>query len=56
LNHAVQVNALLGYQNRVGMSNRPQHDPNAASDELIYAFFRHFLDPGNLGGTAGARP
>jgi hypothetical protein len=43
LNRAVQVNALLGYKNRVGMSNRPRHDPTPESNELIYLFFEHFL-------------
>ena len=43
LNHAVQVNALLGYKDRVGMSNRPRHDPTPESNELIYLFFEHFL-------------
>jgi hypothetical protein len=43
LNHAVRVNQILGYQDRVGMSNRPDHSPNAASNEVIYAFFEHFL-------------
>ena len=43
LNHAVQVNAVLGYKDRVGMSNRPTHEPTPASNELIYLFFEHFL-------------
>lgn len=43
LNHTVQVNALLGYHNRVAMTNRPQHAPTAASNEQIYRFFEYFL-------------
>jgi len=45
LNHAVAVNRLLGHEQRVGMSNRPKHDPTAESNELIYRFFEHFLKP-----------
>lgn len=47
LNHARQVNGLLGFSDRVGMSNRPEHAPNQASNELIYTFFEHFLQPSN---------
>ena len=43
LNHAVQVNALLGYKDRVGMSNRPTHEPTPESNELICLFFENFL-------------
>lgn len=43
LNHALAVNRLLGCENRVGMSNRPKHDPTPESNELIYQFFEHFL-------------
>jgi hypothetical protein len=43
LNHSVEVNRLLGYQHRVGMSNRPNHAPNQESNEVIYSFFQHFL-------------
>ena len=44
LNHAVAVNRLLGYEHRVGMTNRPAHDPTAESNEVIYLFFEHFLN------------
>ncbi len=44
LNHSIAVNKLLGYENRVGMTNRPLHDPNEESNEAIYRFFEHFLD------------
>ena len=43
LNHTVEVNRILGYQNRVAMTNRPDHSPNDSSNEVIYAFFEHFL-------------
>ena len=45
LNHAITVNRLLGLDQRVGMSNRPKHDPTSESNELIYHFFEHFLQP-----------
>ncbi|WP_417737992.1 prolyl oligopeptidase family serine peptidase [Rosistilla oblonga] len=43
LNHTIAVNRLLGYENRVAMTNRPEHSPNAESNAVIYAFFEHFL-------------
>ncbi len=43
LNHTVAVNELLGYHNRVAMTNRPEHSPNKKSNEQIYSFFRYFL-------------
>jgi hypothetical protein len=43
LNHTVAVNKLLGYTNRVGMTNRPAHDPTPASNEQLCTFFEHFL-------------
>jgi dienelactone hydrolase len=43
LNHAIAVNKLLGHENRVAMTNRPTHDPTPESNEVIYAFFEHFL-------------
>lgn len=45
LNHSIKVNKLLGYQDRVAMTNRPEHSPNEASNEQIYRFFTHFLNP-----------
>ncbi len=45
LNHLVQVNRLLGYENRVAMSNREKHEPTAESNEQIYRFFEYFLKP-----------
>ncbi|HEY5915456.1 MAG TPA: nucleoside hydrolase-like domain-containing protein, partial [Verrucomicrobiae bacterium] len=43
LNHLAAVNQLLGFTNRVGMSNRPAHTPTAESNEQLYRFFEHFL-------------
>lgn len=43
LNHALAVNRLLGYSNRVAMTNRPKHEPTPESNEQIYTFFEHFL-------------
>lgn len=45
LNHTVAVNRLLGYENRVGMTNRPTHDPTEESNEQIYRFFVSALKP-----------
>jgi hypothetical protein len=43
LNHSIAVNKLLGYDNRVAMTNRPEHSPNPESNEQIYLFFEYFL-------------
>jgi dienelactone hydrolase len=43
LNHLVEVNRVLGFTNRVAMTNRKDHSPNADSNEKLYAFFEHFL-------------
>jgi dienelactone hydrolase len=45
LNHAVAVNKLLGFENRVAMTNRPGHSPTEESNEQLYLFFEHFLKP-----------
>lgn len=45
LNHSIQVNKLLGYKNRVAMTNRTEHSPNEESNEQVYQFFIHFLNP-----------
>ena len=44
LNHSIAVNQLLGYQNRVAMTNRRGHSPTAESNEQIYSFFERFLN------------
>jgi hypothetical protein len=46
LNHAVAVNALLGYRDRVAMTNRKGHSPTAESNEQLYLFFEYFLKHG----------
>jgi dienelactone hydrolase len=43
LHHAIAVNRLLGYHERVGMTNRPAHDPTVESNEAIYRFFEYVL-------------
>lgn len=43
LNHAVAVNKLLGYKNRVAMTNRKTHTPNPESNESAYLFLEYFL-------------
>jgi hypothetical protein len=43
LNHSIAVNKLLGYTHRVAMSNRPDHNPNPESNEIVYSFFEWFL-------------
>ncbi len=48
LNHTVAVNKLLGYTNRVAMTNRPTHDPTAESNDQLCAFFEYFMKPPSL--------
>ena len=43
LRHTIEINQFLGFENRVGMSNRPEHSPNPESNAIIYDFFEHFL-------------
>jgi len=43
LNHSLAVNKLLGFDNRVAMTNRRGHSPTAESNEQLYAFFELFL-------------
>ncbi len=43
LNHTIKVNRLLGFENRVAMSNRPLHSPNDESNEQAYLFLDYFL-------------
>ena len=40
LRHCVEVNSLLGFDDRVAMSNRFSHAPTPESNEIIYQFFR----------------
>lgn len=43
LNHSIAVNNLLGYENRVAMTNRSKHSPTPESNEQAYIFFEYFL-------------
>jgi dienelactone hydrolase len=43
LNHAIAVNKLLGYENRVAMHNRKDHTATAEANDVVYLFFEHFL-------------
>ncbi|MBN9118393.1 MAG: dienelactone hydrolase family protein [Planctomycetes bacterium] len=43
LNHLIAVNKLLGAENRVAMTNRKLHSPDAESNELLYAWFEWAL-------------
>jgi hypothetical protein len=45
LNHVVAINRLLGYEQRVAMSNRLGHGPTEESNEQLYSFFEYFLQP-----------
>jgi dienelactone hydrolase len=45
LNHTIAVNRILGYTNRIAMTNRKTHAPNPESNQQIYLFFQHFLKP-----------
>lgn len=52
LNHAVAVNRLLGFTQRVGLANRPAHEPTAESNAQVCAFFEHFLRAASHDSTA----
>ena len=43
LEHSRRINRLLGQENRVFMTNRPDHAPNPDSNAVLVAFFEHFL-------------
>jgi hypothetical protein len=46
LNHAVAVNRLLGFTNRVALTSRPAHTPTEESNRQLVAFFERFLRVG----------
>jgi len=52
LNHSIAVNKLLGYSNRVAMTNRAEHSPNEESNEQIYLFFEYFLKQNKISTTS----
>lgn len=43
LNHAIAVNKLLGFENRVAMTNRKGHGPTVESNDQLYRFFEWAL-------------
>lgn len=43
LHYTVELNRILGFTNRVAMSNRPAHSPTEESNAQLYAFFEYFL-------------
>jgi BAAT / Acyl-CoA thioester hydrolase C terminal len=43
LNHAIAVNRLLGFENRVAMTNRETHGPSEKDNEQVYKFFEWWL-------------
>ena len=43
LNHLVEVNKMLGVENRVAMTNRADHPPTEESNAVIYRFFEWWL-------------
>ena len=43
LNHTIKVNKLLGFKNRVAMTNRNEHSPDDESNEQMYNFLMYFL-------------
>jgi hypothetical protein len=43
LNHSIAVNRLLGYEQRVGMTNRDGHSPTEQANEHVYRFFQWWL-------------
>lgn len=45
LNHTVEVNRFLGYENRVALTQRETHSPTLESNEQAYTFFEYFLKP-----------
>lgn len=45
LNHTIAVNRLLGYHNKVAMTNRANHEPSLESNEILYEFFEWCLHP-----------
>ncbi len=43
LNHAREVNLLLGVKDRVFMTNRPQHTPDEKANASVFEFFERWL-------------
>jgi len=55
LNHTIAVNTLLGYKNRVAMTNRKGHSPTPKSNAQIYAFFELWMNHSSLDVPASRR-
>lgn len=51
LNHTIKVNTLLGFKNRVAMTSRKLHSPDARSNEQALLFLDYFLKAGMVGAT-----
>ena len=49
LNHTIAVNKLLGFRNRIAMTNRPDHAPTLESNENACFFFEYFLKYNKVG-------
>jgi dienelactone hydrolase len=43
LNHAIDLNKLLGHTNRIAMTNRPTHGPDPEANRQLCDFFEYFL-------------
>ncbi|MBI2947985.1 MAG: dienelactone hydrolase family protein [Verrucomicrobia bacterium] len=43
LNHSIAVNRLIGVENRVAMTHRDTHSPDAQANEQVYRFFEWWL-------------
>ena len=48
LNHTIKVNKLLGFKDRVAMTNRPDHSPTPEANKIAYLFFTYFLKDNGL--------
>ena len=56
LNHAVALNQVLGFTDRVAMTSRQEHAPSEESNAQLFAFFDHFLkeQPAHAAGSMPA--
>ncbi len=43
LNHPVAINRLLGFENRVAMTNRKEHGPSEKDNEPVHRFLEWWL-------------
>lgn len=43
--YTIEINRMIGFENRVGKTNRLEHSPDEESNEVIYLFFEYFLKP-----------